>query len=103
MKLKYYDKTGKEITEEEFGKLFTNPFYKIISRTKLPDGKIVSTVWLGLNHSIDENKPLIFETMVFPNEDDFHELYCERYSTEQEAIEGHLRIVQKFLKGEENE
>lgn len=66
-----------------------------VSRTVLPDGKLVSTVFLGLDHSFGDGPPLIFETMVFPP-DSLNELDCERYSTEKEAIVGHTKMVEKW-------
>lgn len=56
---------------------------------------LISTVWLGIDHQWinDAPHPLIFETMVFER-NDFHEIYCDRYSTWQEAEEGHQKAVQ---------
>jgi len=52
----------------------------------------VSTVFLELNHGTDE-KPLWYETMIFPNT---RNVECEqvwRYETREEAERGHDRIV----------
>lgn len=51
----------------------------------------VSTVFLGLDHSWDGKIPILFETMIFG--DDKFEDYQERYSTWDEAIEGHNKAV----------
>jgi hypothetical protein len=56
----------------------------------------VSTVWLGLDHGFRcPNFPdfprLIFETMVFKGKEG--DLDCRRYSTEEEALAGHARMV----------
>lgn len=56
----------------------------------------MSTVWLGIDHSFGSGPPLIFETMVFSSKDDFHDLDCERYSTETQALAGHARMVEKW-------
>jgi hypothetical protein len=48
----------------------------------------VSTVFLGIDHSITGDEPILFETMVFGLPDEV----CERYHTFKEAIEGHKRI-----------
>ena len=70
--------------------------YKVVEQTTLPNGLWVSTVWLGLDHSFcREGPPLIFETMVFESKENLHDLDCERYPTEAEAIEGHWRMVAK--------
>lgn len=50
----------------------------------------VSTVFLGSDHRFDEDKPVLWETMVFwPNEAE----ELERYTSEADAIVGHKRIV----------
>jgi hypothetical protein len=94
----YYDRKGNPISDVtgEWGKLFRDPKYKRVASTLLPDGKWVSTVWLGLDHGYGEGPPLIFETMVFPSEEIMSELDAERYSTEAEAVAGHARMVAKW-------
>jgi hypothetical protein len=51
---------------------------------------MVSTVFLGLDHSFGGSVPLLFETMIFGGE---HDQHLERYSTLNEAKEGHARAV----------
>ena len=52
----------------------------------------VSTVYLGgINHSDGFGPPKLFETMVFDLPDD--DEICERYTTEQQAREGHKAVV----------
>lgn len=64
------------------------------------NGKRISTVWLGLNHQRDDcEPPLIFETMVFGEDGYMRDIYCERYSTWQEAEEGHKRAVEWVKNG----
>ena len=84
----YYDRQGLPIEMLEWATIFEDPEYKQIRVTELPDGREVSTVWLGMNHNFHGGPPLIFETMVFPAAD-----YQERYSTEAEAIAGHEALV----------
>jgi hypothetical protein len=69
---------------------------KRVAETTLPNGRWVSTVWLGLDHSFRSGPPLIFETMVFPNQGDMGDLDCDRYSTEAEALAGHARLCEKW-------
>jgi len=81
----------------EWARDFENIDYRVVRQEFLPNGFQVSTVWLGLNHQfVLDGPPLIFETMVFPQEaaDD----YCARYSTENDAILGHMRTVEQFAK-----
>lgn len=62
-----------------------------IARTYMPDGRIVSTVFLGLDHSFGSGPPLLFETMVFPSQKDFCEEWVQRCSTYQQALKQHER------------
>lgn len=57
----------------------------------------VSTVFLGIDHSFNESKPLLFESMVFP-EGSYDEIECRRYYTYEEAIAGHKELIQEYLK-----
>ncbi len=58
----------------------------------------VSTVFLGLDHNFfPGGPPLIFETMVFGDE---LNLECDRYSTLEEAEDGHLRMVKRVKEAE---
>jgi hypothetical protein len=61
--------------------------------------KLVSTVFLGLDHSFGEPRPILFETMVFPH-GSWSEEYCARYSTYNEAEAGHKAVVEALQKGE---
>lgn len=97
----YYKRNGDPYTGSEteillaYGKDLED---KIIKQEILPNGKFISTVWLGIdmNHVFGNGKPLIFETMVFPERGNYSELDMERYSTEEEALEGHQKMVEKY-------
>ena len=66
-----------------------------IARDVLPDGRVVSTVFLVVDHSYDEDgPPLLFETMVFPSESDCAELHCTRYCCRRRAKLGHDNIAE---------
>ena len=68
---------------------------RIIKQDTLDSGILVSTVFLGLNHRFGEGKPLIFETMVFDDNDGGdHDM--ERYSTYEQALNGHKKMVKKW-------
>ena len=87
---KRYDKFGREIDLEAFFKLKGDLLYKIVARHETI-GKIVSTVWHGRNERDDEGQPLIFETRIF-DWDGSDELW-KKYSTQDEALEGHVAAV----------
>lgn len=87
----YYDRQGNPLTFEEWAKSFeTRRDQQRVASTVLPNGRWVSTVWLGLNHRYGAGPPLIFETMVFAKDKAASgELDRECYSTEVEALAGH--------------
>ena len=61
---------------------------RVVAKTRV--GKLeVSTVFLGIAHAFGNNRPLLFETMVFGGSED----YQERYATWEEAEKGHDRVV----------
>src|SRR5678815_4017202 len=82
----------------EWAKLFEDLDYRRIGKDKIGPFE-VSTVWLGLDHAM-WGEPLIFETMIFDREGgesgETHpwlDLSCWRYSTLEEAKEGHEAAV----------
>lgn len=71
------------------------------------NGLYVSTIWLGMDHGLlfdsDLNAyPLVFETMVFVD-GHWGELDMQRYSTYNDAIEGHKRLVDNVYNGKYNQ
>lgn len=96
----WYDRAGNPLTLETAAKLLTDRTYVHVARTHIYNGHHVfkvSTVWLGLDHTHgdDDGRPVIFETIVFvggnPSGSE-----CHRYSTEQEARDGHTAVVAKI-------
>lgn len=72
-------------------------------KTKVGDYE-VSTVDLGINHQFIEGlPPLYYETMIFKkygkDEKNLFDYYQERYTTEEEAREGHKQTVE-YVKNE---
>lgn len=103
----------------KWGMLFADPNYKIVKQERTNYGEMLSTVWLGLDHSFafGPHTPIIFETMLFKpedaNEQDYPDNYrTQRYATEAQALAGHekMRILcltppkwRQYLDEEENE
>jgi hypothetical protein len=99
--MRYYDKQGRAISRERWADLAETPEYKIVRQHRLSEAVMVSTVWLGLDHSFQRGStPIIFETMSF--EDmlgaGMQEREFKRYSTERAAIIGHARILRRVAK-----
>lgn len=96
--IRWYDRQGNPIADmRAMETMLEDPEYKRVAETTLPDGRWVSTVWLGLDHRMslldDSGAPLIFETMLFESKTHLIDMDCERASTEQEALQCHDRMV----------
>lgn len=95
----WYDRDGQPMDISAADSRLGDPKYKRVALTRIfsaadPGIKYdVSTVWLGLDHGFGSDVPLIFETMVFGGDEDWADLLCQRYSTEEEAADGHAEIV----------
>ena len=76
-----------------------NPNRKTVGYDKLTDLNgdevRVSTVFLGLDHAYVGGKPILWETMIFGGTHD--QEYQERYSSYEQAIEGHQKAI-NFIK-----
>jgi len=105
MSADYYDRNGNPITIEEWTTLFADKDYRLLKKSKHKEGKkefILSTVWLGINHSFNDGIET-FETMAFElkppswnsviGEVNFDDLACRRYGTESDAISDHKSTI----------
>lgn len=94
----YYDRKGCPIPSEEAWRLQADPNYSQVIKTEVDGKLVVSTIWLALDHSFGGATPLIFETMVFPLNDEgevsWSELHTKRYSSEEDALAGHEQAVE---------
>ena len=84
----FYDWDGSPLTTEQWAEKFE--LGKNHVANDLVGESRISTVWLGLDHSFFDGPPLIFETMVFGGK---HDMFQKRYCTEEQAKEGHARVV----------
>lgn len=78
-----------EVDLETWARWFEDIENRRVGWTEVGDVK-VSTVCLGIDHRFGEGPPLLFETMIFGGP---HDQYQERYSTWDEAQQGHLDAV----------
>lgn len=94
----YYDRKGNPIDVMQWANLFESD-YRIV-KYDVVEGYDISTIWLGVDHRFyfDERqpKPIIFETMVFSEEKELDFKFTERYSTEEEAVEGHAHKISQI-------
>jgi hypothetical protein len=59
----------------------------------------ISTVFLGRDHSFGDGPPMVFETMLFTDDD--RNDFTWRYSTWDEAVAGHRAVVEAVRNGTE--
>ncbi len=91
LKPTYYDRDGKEITQEEWGSLTQDKSYKTIGSFQvLANGEkiSVSTSWIGADY--DGTQKRLYETMVFNGRNNGLTRF---YATELEAMLGHHDVV----------
>lgn len=98
---KHYILKGKRVyvvSLMEWAKWFeTKGKDRIVKQETLPNGKWVSTVFLGLDYNYGlRGAPILFETMVFPSKKNMSELDCNRYSTYGQSIKGHKQMVKQW-------
>lgn len=73
---------------------------RIVATDFLPLGVMISTVFLGIDHSfLSDSDPILFETMIFGGEFDG---YQERYSTWEQAEEGHKKLIELIFTIKQN-
>jgi hypothetical protein len=62
---------------------------------------VVSTVFIGIDHSFGGGPPLWFETMIFSLKTGEARFFSNqtRYTTWEEAVEGHRMVVQLVAEG----
>lgn len=89
----YYNRKGEPISVEQWAQEFRED--RTVAKTELPNGKVISTVFLGLNHRFGDGPPLIFESMVF-KAGSYTEVDMDRYTTEEQAKAGHEALVAKW-------
>src|SRR5688572_9385973 len=66
-----------------------------VALTEVTSWLRVSSVFLGLDHQFGQGPPLLFESMVFADEES---LAMRRYSSWAEAEVGHLEMVKELEK-----
>lgn len=103
--LDFYGRDGQPISFAAWAALFENRAYQtvVVDRVAYPNRNpdvpsaridiVVSTVWLGMDHSFGGPVPLIFETLVFAPEEFPLESEMLRYPTEDAARRGHADML----------
>ena len=91
----YYGRDGEPITRDEAWASMASPADRRVDYTET-NGYRISTVYLPHNMRFSgTGAPLVFESMVFEG-DGWTDVDCDRYATEDEAREGHARLVEKW-------
>ena len=104
--LDYYDMDGNSIGQEETMELFKGKDARRVAQDCIEtsdQGTVwISTVLLVLDHGINSDRPIIFETMAFLSTTAI-DAYTNRYCTKEEALVGHrlitMRVKEDFNNG----
>lgn len=94
----YYDRAGNPLDQAGGMAAFGRDVNRTVAYTRITGGSPpqvfeVSTVHLVLDHGWGDGPPIIFETMVFGPDGDEWGDFCDRYTTEQQARNGHTAVV----------
>lgn len=73
---------------------------RIVKQTQVSTDVRISTVFLGINHNYFGGPPILFETMIFGGE---HDDFQERYSTWEQAEEGHEAAIKMIFEIKQNQ
>lgn len=104
----FWDRDGAPIGMEQWAILRGDLEYSTIGRWKGTGDKekwLLSTVWMGIDHSFGGDLPIIFETMLFTGPSDEDESHpwntaCAHYATLEGAREGHSRAAYNLELGQ---
>lgn len=89
-----------DVISPEFQEWYNNIDNRRVARTDITKDIWVSTVFLGLDHNLyGAGDPVLWETMIFGGSED---MYQERATTQEEALEHHNVAVALAKKGLEN-
>lgn len=91
---KFFDRKGEKISTLEWAMKYEDFSYRQVARDNLPNGFVISTIWVGFDFTEDHTvPPLIFETMI--KKPDGKRTHI-KYSEEQDAEYGHRAAVQYY-------
>jgi hypothetical protein len=92
----HYDKKGNPIDFTTYVRLMNREYVRV-GYNEL-NNCVVSTVWVGIDGGAytRNQSPMIFETMVFPGPESYTDLDVEKYSTEEDAKIGHIKMIYRW-------
>jgi len=93
----FFDLDGNSVTQQQWAKIFRSGKGRL-KKTILKEYDVF-TSWTGLGFIPEEEKPMIYETMVFLS-GTYTDVFSERYATKDEALEAHEGIVERANSGE---
>lgn len=94
-------KTPIETDRDTWAAWYEDAAARIVFQTMVGEYK-VSTVFLGMDHSLGVGPPLIWETMVF-GPGDTYEDFQQRYTLYDQALAGHIQAVTEVRKRHDGE
>lgn len=99
----YKDRQGNSVDVMQFAELLSNDRYYRVARTAFYDVERgftydLSTIWLGIDHSWGYGDPILFESMLF-TEDESVSQWGTRWGTEDEAVAGHVEVARQLSRG----
>lgn len=90
----WFEERGTRIVRQTVvraGKIIEDVTGTTPKKPKVAGDILVSTVFLSLDHGWGTDKPVLWETMMFPDANGCE--YQERYSSKEDALIGHQKAV----------
>ena len=98
MRCDKYILKGREVVPEPdilaWARWFENGENRRIANTEI-GGITISTIFLSLDIGVGTEHPILFETMIFDQNFKSIDNYQQRYSTYEQAEQGHKKAVEK--------
>ncbi|EJW13988.1 hypothetical protein M5X00_29690 [Paenibacillus alvei] len=89
----HFDRQGNPLEFEKWANLLEDDNYRVVEQTTLEDKTLVSTIWTGIDNSINNSKQ-VFETVIFPPDGSTE--MVGRWSSEEEACVMHNQTLLKL-------
>ncbi len=90
----WFENVDRVVAKMEIGSPVWMIWIGKLFRTSRFDPVCISTVFLGMNHSLGDEEPELFETMIFGGKYDGKQW---RYADWEEAVAGHKKAIKKVI------
>ena len=93
----YYLRDGSPTDAETWKALQADAGYVQVQKTMLPNGRWISTIWLGIDQreALSDDAPFLFESVVF-DDATRRPLATLKHTSEADAVTAHQRLIEQW-------